>query len=142
MDAMDDSALGGLLRRHGDMAGLTQEELAERAGVSARTISDVERGLRDGVYRETAARIAVGLGLAGEERARFEAAGRRRRSRPGQPGAAGRKPAAALPVPPTRLIGREQELAAIVARLRDRHVRLLTLTGMGGIGKTRLAVAA
>jgi predicted ATPase/transcriptional regulator with XRE-family HTH domain len=139
---MEDTALGGLLRRHRDAAGLTQEELAERAGVSARTISDVERGLRDGVYRETAARIAVGLGLAGEERARFEAAARRRRPRPDQPAEGGRRPTAAPPVPPTRLIGREQELAAVVALLRDPQVRLLTLTGTGGIGKTRLAVEA
>jgi predicted ATPase/transcriptional regulator with XRE-family HTH domain len=139
---MEDTAVGGLLRRHRDAAGLTQEELAERARVSARTISDVERGLRDGVYRETAARLAVGLGLAGEERARFEAAARRRRPRPGQPARGGWKPGAAPPVPPTRLIGRERELAAIVGRLRDPQMRLLTLTGMGGIGKTRLAVAA
>jgi transcriptional regulator with XRE-family HTH domain len=87
---MEDTAVGGLLRRHRDAAGLTQEELAERARVSARTISDVERGLRDGVYRETAARLAVGLGLAGEERARFEAAaavaGPARASRPGAAG--------------------------------------------------------
>jgi transcriptional regulator with XRE-family HTH domain len=57
--------LGRLLRRRRYAAGLTQEELAARAAVSARTISDVERGLREGVYRETAARIAAGLGLAG-----------------------------------------------------------------------------
>jgi predicted ATPase/transcriptional regulator with XRE-family HTH domain len=139
---MEDAALGRLLRRHRGAAGLTQEELAELAGVSARTISDVERGLRDGVYRETAARIAAGLGLAGDERARFEAAARRRRPRPGQPAEDGWMPAAAPLVPPTRLIGREGELAAIVAWLRDPHVRLLTLTGMGGIGKTRLAVEA
>lgn len=139
---MEDTALGGLLRRYRDAAGLTQEELAERSGVSARTISDVERGLRDGVYRETAARIAVGLGLAGDERTCFEAAARRRRPRPGQPAEEDRKPPGTPPVPPTRLIGRERELAAILARLRDPQVRLLTLTGTGGIGKTRLAVEA
>ena len=73
---MEDTELGGLLRRHRDAAGLTQEELAERAGISSRTISDVERGLRDGVFRDTAARIAVALGLAGDERIRFEAVAR------------------------------------------------------------------
>jgi len=137
---MDDTALGGLLRRHREAAGLTQEELAERAGVSARTISDVERGLRDGVYRETAARIAMGLGLAGDERALFEASAQRPR-RPGRQAAIGLQPAAA-PTPPTRLVGREQELAAILASLRDPRVRLVSLTGIGGIGKTRLAVEA
>ena len=49
---------------------------------------------------------------------------------------------AGLPSPPTRTIGRERELAEIVSRLRDPQVRLLTLLGPGGIGKTRLAVEA
>ena len=139
---MEDTELGGLLRRHRGAASLTQEELAERAGISSRTVSDVERGLRDGVFRDTAARLAVALGLAGDERTRFEAVARGRRGRPAEPAQAAWKPAAAPPVPLTRLIGREQELAAILARLRDPQARLLTLTGMGGIGKTRLALAA
>jgi DNA-binding SARP family transcriptional activator/predicted ATPase len=47
-----------------------------------------------------------------------------------------------LPAPATPLIGREAELEAIVARLRDPYCRLLTCTGLGGSGKTRLALAA
>jgi predicted ATPase/DNA-binding SARP family transcriptional activator len=47
-----------------------------------------------------------------------------------------------LPVQPTRFVGRKRELAEVLALLRDPRVRLLTLTGAGGSGKTRLAIAA
>jgi predicted ATPase/class 3 adenylate cyclase len=47
-----------------------------------------------------------------------------------------------LPVPSTPFLGREQELAEVVARLTDPDTRLLTLTGPGGTGKTRLALQA
>src|SRR5689334_4704715 len=99
VDAMEDTELGRLLRRHRAAAGLTQEELAERAGISSRTISDVERGLRDGVFRDTAARLAVALGIAGDERTRFEAVARGRRGRPGESAPAAWKPAAPPPAP-------------------------------------------
>ncbi|MDQ4138238.1 MAG: DUF4062 domain-containing protein [Actinomycetota bacterium] len=49
-------------------------------------------------------------------------------------------PSASLPAPITRLFGREQAIDAVVAMLRSTHPRLLTLTGPGGIGKTRLAI--
>jgi predicted ATPase/DNA-binding SARP family transcriptional activator len=59
--------------------------------------------------------------------------------RQASPGARGPR---ALPAPPNRTIGREHELAAVGERLRTASVRLLTLTGPGGVGKTRLALEA
>ena len=51
-----------------------------------------------------------------------------------------RQPPFAVPAPPTHFIGRLQETQAMCARLQDSHVRALTITGTGGIGKTRLAL--
>jgi len=124
--------LGSLLKHHRTASGLTQEDLAERAAVSARTVSDVERGLRTRVYRDTAGRLAEALGLAGEARAEFDEAARGRTPEV--------SPAPHLPIPPTRLIGRDRELDVILAALERREVRLITLTGPGGIGKTRIAL--
>ena len=63
-------AFGNLLRRYRFESGLTQEELAERAAISARTVSDIERGLRSTVYRDTARRLADAFNLEGPDRER------------------------------------------------------------------------
>ncbi|HEU5003435.1 MAG TPA: tetratricopeptide repeat protein [Actinomycetota bacterium] len=139
-----DDTLAICLRGHRISAGLTQEELAERAGVSQRTISDIERGLRARMYPTTARLLAGALGLEPNERQRFEAVARGRSGHADGSARSGdrRGSNARLPVPLTRLIGRAQELGTIGAALRDRYLRLVTLTGPGGIGKTRLAVEA
>jgi predicted ATPase/DNA-binding XRE family transcriptional regulator len=137
VDTGTDVALGVVLRRLRAEVGMTQEELADRAGISARTVSDVERGLRVGVRPDTARRLASALGLGNAERARFGAVARGLSTAARPPARAG-----AVPVPPTRLLGRFRELADISTHLQDPDVRLLTLTGPGGIGKTRLALEA
>jgi predicted ATPase/transcriptional regulator with XRE-family HTH domain len=129
--------LGETLRRLRQAAGMTQEELAERAGISVRAISDTERGLRSAVHADTARRLAVALGLDGEARDMFDALARGRPA-----GAPPAGPTSGVPEVPTPLVGRSRELEAITAALAGRAMRLLTLTGPGGIGKTRLAAEA
>jgi len=69
---------GGLLRRLRDEAGLTQEELAEAAGLSPRSVSDLERGIHRTARKDTAELLAGALGLAEPARPLFVAAARGR----------------------------------------------------------------
>jgi predicted ATPase/transcriptional regulator with XRE-family HTH domain len=124
-------------------AGLTQAELAEASGVSERTVSDLERGRRGSVYPATARRLAAALRVGGDRLTPFLLAARGA----GEPEAlvTGPVPAAyrsRLPPRPNRLIGRDRELVSILALVRDPGVRLVTVTGPGGVGKTRLATEA
>jgi predicted ATPase/DNA-binding XRE family transcriptional regulator len=135
----DALTFGDLLRRHRRARALTQEALAERAGVSARAVSDLERGARSHPYRETARLLADALGLTGNARTGLLAAARRSLPPEGMSPPSVRK--TRLPRPLTRLIGRDAERCKIAGLLRDEGIRLLTLTGPGGVGKTRLAMA-
>jgi transcriptional regulator with XRE-family HTH domain len=168
---------GVLLRAHRLDRGLTQEALAERAGLSVRGVQNVEASVT-WPQRETARRLAVALALTGDDLARFTAAAgagrpRLRRARPagwaaapepspappaaGAPGVtylpaarAGRGREAQsrrphnLPLQLTSFVGREADLAGLAALLGDPAggARLVTLTGPGGVGKTRLALEA
>ena len=133
----DDAPFGARLRRLRETAGLTQEELASKAGLTAKAISVLERGERRRPYPHTVRALADALGLADGERASLFASVPGR----GAPALSITAPApAALPEPPTPLVGRELEVETASAILRRRETRLLTLTGPGGVGKTRLAL--
>ncbi len=131
-------SFGGTLQRLRLAATLSQEELAERAGVSARAISDLERGVRQGPRASTLRLLADALALTDRERAVLVAAAHAERQ--SAIPAMTRDVASRLPRPPKPLFGREQGVAAISALMSREGVRLVTLTGTGGIGKTRLAI--
>ena len=77
MATVSSQTFGDVLRRSRLAAGLTQEELADHAGLSVRGLSDLERGARRAPRRETIQLLAEALHLPAEERARLEAAARK-----------------------------------------------------------------
>lgn len=140
-----------LLRKYRDAAALTQEQLAERSGVSVRAISDLERGAKTRPQGATTRLLAAGLGLNVDERAALEAAVPSRNRvldhvvrSPTLPLStrASISPPTNLVSEPTPFIGRGRELDALGQLLDQSQIRLVTLTGTGGSGKTRLALEA
>jgi len=115
---------------------MTQEELAERAGLSARGVSDLERGLNRAPQRETLRRLVDALGLSEADRLAFLQA--RQRSAAGLTDPETRAPRHNLPRELSSFVGREREVSTVVRRLDE--APLVTLAGAGGIGKTRLAM--
>jgi predicted ATPase/transcriptional regulator with XRE-family HTH domain len=148
----DPAAFGPWLKRRRRELDLTQEGLAEATGYSVETVRKVEAGsLRPS--KQLAMLLADVLELPASEQAAF-VAWARSSGTPGAPLANvtaatttatalvhGRDGSPRLPQPATTLVGREDELADLRGLFADPAVRLLTLTGPGGSGKTRLALA-
>ncbi len=131
------SSFGAKLRQFREAAAISQEELAIRAGLSLRGVSDLERGARTTPRLETVRMLAEGLGLNDAERTELLAA---RGAKVSSPPTNERGSRAALPTPSTPFIGRTHEIQSIIHILQRENTRLLTLTGPGGVGKTRLAI--
>src|SRR5690349_13510550 len=120
---------GDRLLRHRKNAGLSQEELSARSGVSVRAISDMERGRARSPQRCTTEALLDALGLGEPDRAEL-----RRLARAGR--TAVTNPVWSLPMYVADLVGRDPELATIAAK----HCGLVVVHGAAGTGKTSLAV--
>jgi transcriptional regulator with XRE-family HTH domain/tetratricopeptide (TPR) repeat protein len=135
-EQLSGSSFGELLKRLRADAALTQEELAESAGLSARAISDLERGVNPTARRDTTRLLAEAFGLVGDARAMFESIAR------------GRTPVK-MATPPqvtlSALIGRDSEIGTLVGLVRDVAVgrgSSLLIEGEPGIGKSVLVGTA
>jgi len=150
----DVGAFGARLRACCRLAGLSQEELAERSGLSIRTISNLERGRARKPYPSTCQRLADALELRDKARAEFLAA-RRRQGRamitvgtdnsgdaPGQPGGESSAPPRHLPAPVPAFVGRRDQLGTLsqVLCTPARTANIAVISGSPGVGKTALAL--
>ena len=143
-------ALAGLLRAWRERALLTRAELAERAGLSERTIVGLETGRVHRPRIESVRLLADALGLSGQERGAFIAAARGTEPVPVPSGAASSEPGPKLPVVPAQLPADPAEFVGRAGVLRDLDALLpgeprtspgaVVVTGTGGVGKTALAI--
>ena len=139
---------GAMIKRRRAVVGLTQEALAEKSGLSVRAVRGLETGEGHQPRPDTVGFLARALDLSGKERDLFETAA----GLVPNTTSMAREPESTLQngisieqisvgqhllEPPTPLVGRGRMLAEAVALLRREDVRLLTLTGPGGVGKTR-----
>ncbi len=124
-------SFGDLLRTYRTAAGLTQEELAARAGMSARGISDLERGARRTPYKGTIELLAEALHLTQEEHTTFVQAARRRSRSVASSGEATANVRSTLPP----LIGRRDELVLLQDLLDGQGASVVLLAGEPGNGQ-------
>lgn len=134
MKASARSRFGELLREFRLAADLSQEQLAERAHISVEAVGALERGIHQAPHRETLELLIAALDLKPEQQRAIEASAKPR-SRPRSP----RPPVRSnLALAMTPLFGRTREIEEIAEMLG--RFPLVTLTGAGGVGKTRLAM--
>ena len=141
-----ESQFAALLRRHRTAAGLTQDELSARSGVSVQAISTLERGTRRYPQPATVQALAGALHLDPDQRAALASAASRR----GKTTPENQRPKPAVVASPRQLpfasgdfTGRVRETDLLTKHLiTSRGVSVTAITGMGGIGKTTLAVHA
>ncbi len=151
-DAGRDPEFGQLLRRYRTGAGLTQEELAQRAGLSVRAVSDMERGRTRKPFLRSVRHLAEALGLTAPQRARLIAAAEPEPD-PAELTGAGAGAAGGrlftLPVPRQlpgggpAFAGRAAELrllGGLVGRAAEETGTAVVISGTAGVGKTTLAV--
>ena len=142
-----DSSFGTWIKRRRKALDLTQPELAERVGCSVSLIFKIESDERR-PSRQIAELLAKHLEIPPDQRELFLKVARQERAVDGLESVSPRSAPApfsqaaqpSLPVSLTPLIGREPELRIIIQQLQDPACRLLTLSGPGGVGKTRLAL--
>ncbi|WP_427890085.1 ATP-binding protein [Kribbella sp. GL6] len=139
--------LSELLRTFRTRAGLTQAALAESAGLSEQAISVLERGTRSRPRADTVRALVQALALTPTEADQFRTVARGKLGTPRTPPKDPATDQAPTPwqLPPAApdFTGRAAQVDAILSVLRDpSSVGLVTITGMGGIGKTTLAVHA
>ena len=129
-------SFGAQLKALREVAGFTQEELATIAGLSVHAVSALERGERRRPHVETVRALCAALDLTGTTRdALLESA-----RTPAHHAAVDELSGASLPIALTAFLGRDADVQALRRWLADPAARLITLTGPGGAGKTRLAV--
>jgi tetratricopeptide (TPR) repeat protein/transcriptional regulator with XRE-family HTH domain len=137
------AGFAGVLRGLRAGAGLTQEQLAEAAGLNPRTISDLERGLATTPHKDTVRLLADALRLGGSARVDFEAAARGGVA-PGRARGPGVAATRTLPRDIASFTGRRHELAELAdaAEGAGGVVSIHAIGGMAGVGKTAFAVHA
>jgi transcriptional regulator with XRE-family HTH domain len=151
---MSSSGFAAVVRRHRLAAGFTQEQLAERASLSLRTVSDIERGRTRRPYRRSAQLLGTAFGLSDSDLDRFVRSadplppGWPRQGSPVRPAAAApHDPPMAiprqLPLNPPRIVGRSgvlADLSGLLDAAGGTRMVVVAISGISGAGKTALAL--